>query len=79
MAGGVLAVENADAIPWLVGAGVALTLWFVLFAKGQNGTASRVRSPHGSAGALLAFRHIGARTTPRSHFGIPDSWFISIA
>jgi hypothetical protein len=45
MAGGVLAVENADAIPWLVGAGVALTLWFVLFAAVASATMPRLPDP----------------------------------
>ena len=32
MPGGLLAVENADAIPWLIGAVIVLAAWSVLFA-----------------------------------------------
>jgi hypothetical protein len=42
---GFLAVENADAIPWLVGAGAALTLWFVLFAAIASATMPRLPDP----------------------------------
>jgi hypothetical protein len=45
MAGGVLAVETADAIPWLVGAGVALACWFVLFAAVASATMPRLPDP----------------------------------
>jgi hypothetical protein len=32
MPGGLLAVENADAVPWLIGAAIVLAAWMVLFA-----------------------------------------------
>lgn len=42
MQGGVLAVENADAIPWLVVAGVVLVAWFVLFGVVARATMPRL-------------------------------------
>ena len=40
-----LAVENADTIPWLVVAGVVLVAWFVLFGVVARATMPRLPDP----------------------------------
>jgi hypothetical protein len=41
----ILAVENADAIPWLVVAGIALAVWFALFSVVASATMPKLPDP----------------------------------